>query len=423
MNIRIGNDIKIKFTVRGPYGFDKVNVKQMRCYLVNTAFESHQGNYFASKRKRFPYEPFPQFYTPSKYTIHGCGPHHYHERPLYKCDYATFCSGFHDMHYWPYYRGFGIVPDKFVDCDPHCLPMKPGKFDAPTFLAPSKLEGEENKASAYFPACEQLICGPYKLVVVLVVYDSGWGRNDLHTYTIDYGTLFNLVDDETGMDGNIIIDGDTGLIDGGAVTRLYFADKDIYINVNSDLELGEYDNRENLYDLYAVMENGSTIKYRYDMWQDTQLEFSSDDTIASVTYEGKILTNDTDLNRVAVITAKDPNTGITATVNVHVNNGGTYEYIGFANTTSARDLDFSAEDEQGRRLFTPIKDLEGNQHVENYHNGYYLWIISKDPIKDVNCQLLDVPLADVQMIGEGYYCYHCPNPLIATNFDLTIEKG
>lgn len=65
--------------------------------------------------------------------------------------------------------------------------------------------------------------------------------------------------------------------------------------------------------------------------------------------------------------------------------------------------------------------MAGNHHVENFDNGYYLWLISKEPIKDVNCKLLDVPLDDVQMLGDSYYCYRCPNPLIAIDFDLTVE--
>lgn len=421
MNIRIGNDIKIKFTIRGPYGFDRVNVKQMRCYLVNTAFESHKND--CEIIKRFPREPFPQFYTPSKYTIHGCGPHHYHVKPYNKRDYSTFCPGFNDAHIWPYYNGFGIVPDKFVDgcCHP-CGPiMKPGKLDAPTFLAPSVLEEEDNKASAYFPACEQLICGPYKLVVVLVVYDSGWGRNNLHTYTIDYGTLFNLVDDESGLDGNIIIDGDTGQVDGGSIKRLYFAKSDIFVNINSDLELGEYDTRSNLYDLYAVMENGSVVKYRYDMWQSNKLTFSSDDPIVDVTYAGQLIINDYDYNKQAVITVKDESSEATASITVHINNANAKEYIGFSDKENAFDLDFEAQDGEGRQLFQSVSQMAGNHHVENFNNGYYLWLISKEPIKDVNCKLLDVPLDDVQMLGDSYYCYRCPNPLIAINFDLTVE--
>lgn len=420
MNIRIGNDIKIKFTLRGPYGYDKVNVKQMRCYLVNAAFENLPEE--QNPHKHFPFEPFPQFHAPSKYAVKGCGHPHYNGLPYNICGYSTnFCSDFHDYHWWPFYSGFGTRPDRFTDCH-RPIPDKKGPSFDTVFLAPSIVEEEDQKASAFFPACEQVLLGPYRLIVVLVVWDQGWGRNNLHTYTLDYGIMFNLVDDETGMDGNIIIDGDTGEVEGGTIKKLYFAQDDIYVNMNSNISLGEYDIRQNLYDLYAVLDNGSTINYRYDLWQNNKLEFSSDDPIVDVTYEGKLVINEGDQNDIAVITVKDAEDGAKAQITVHINNANLFEYIGFANTEKAYELNFDSVDNEGRNLFTAVKDLNGNQHVENFNTGYYLWIISKDPIKDVNCHLLDVPLAEVQMIGEGYYCYHCPNRLIATNFDLTIEK-
>ena len=156
MNIRIGNDIKVKFTIRGPQGFDKVNVKQMRVYFINSLFENVETD--CSVKKRFPKEPFPQFYTPSKYSIHGCGPWQYNTMPR-KCDYATFVPGFNDPHIWPYYNGFGVTPDKFTN---YKIPVKPGfyQMEGPSYLAPSKLEKEDKRASAYFQAGDQLYCGP-----------------------------------------------------------------------------------------------------------------------------------------------------------------------------------------------------------------------------------------------------------------------
>lgn len=424
MNIRIGNDIKIRFTLRGPFGFDSVNVKQMRCYLINTAFDNNIDFPEDKPRRprRFPFEPFPQFHAPSRYAVKGCGYPHYNTLPYNRCDYSAFCPGFIDYHWWPFYSGFGTRPDKFTCCTPPFPDKKPIKEFDPVFLAPSIIEEEDKKASTYFPACEQIMCGPYRLVVVLVVWDQGWGRNNLHTYTLDYGILFNLVDDESGMDGNIIIDGDTGEIEGGAIKRMYFENQDIYLTINEDLEFGEFDNRQNLYRLYCVLENGSTIEYEYDLWSDHKLNFESDNPLVEITYEGKLMVNDSAHNGIAHITVKDPNSDATTKCTVHVNSEG-YEYIGFANTTKAYELDFDAVDSQNRRLFQAVDELEGNQHVENFNTGYYFWIISRDPIKDCNCSCFDVPLDEVQMLTEeGYYCYHCPNPLIATKFDVSIVK-
>lgn len=421
MNIRIGNDIKVKFTIRGPQGFDKVNVKQMKVYFVNAAFENTETD--CAVKKRFPKEPFPQFYTPSEYTIHGCGPWQYNSMPR-KCDYATFVPGFNDPHVWPYYNGFGITPDKFTNNCCGITSGKPKGYDTTgfTFLAPSKLTEQEDSAEAYFPAHEQFTAGPYKMIAVLVMYENGWGRNDLHTYTIDYGTIFNLVDDETGMVGNIVINGDTGEVEGGTIRRMYFSSEDYYVNAATTLSFGEQDSRDITYQLYTLLNNGSIVEYEYNMWQNNKLTFTSDNDVVIVTYEGKLIINDINANEVATITVRDPNGDAVATCRIHVNTMGAKEYIGFANTTNASEIDLNAKDAKGRPLFVGMSNLQGNQSVVNYNKGYYLWLFSLDPIKDVNCRLLDVPLAQVQMLGNVYYCYHCPNPLMATNFDLTIEK-
>ena len=51
MNIRIGNDIKIKFTIRGPYGFDKVNVNGDEASILYTYLKKHQKGFFGKKIK------------------------------------------------------------------------------------------------------------------------------------------------------------------------------------------------------------------------------------------------------------------------------------------------------------------------------------------------------------------------------------
>mgnify|MGYP000247111148 CR=1 FL=1 len=47
------------------------------------------------------------------------------------------------------------------------------------------------------------MCGNYKLVVCVVIFEPGWGRCDLHTYTIDYGDVLQLVDDSSAAQGDI----------------------------------------------------------------------------------------------------------------------------------------------------------------------------------------------------------------------------
>lgn len=190
--IRTGNDIKVMFTIEGPASKDTVNMKQLRVYFVKNP---QQHTCFV---KRFPKEPFPQFYTPSEYTTHCCGKFEYNVNPSYnKCEYATCGGGCHDYHIWPNYNGFGINSKKFDDC---CSKPKPNEF-----MAPFCLEEYTNDVSAYFPACQQHD-GVYRVIVVMTAYESGWGKHNLHTYTIDYGEVFELTHDESGEQGEIIID-------------------------------------------------------------------------------------------------------------------------------------------------------------------------------------------------------------------------
>lgn len=426
MNIRIGNDIKVKFTITNLTDFDRTNVKQMKVYFVNTNFENTKRD--CSVRKRFPKEPFPQFYTPSKYAVHGCGPWGYNTMPR-KCDYANFCPGINDPHLWSYYNGFGIVPDKFVDCTCGMVSGKPadGSMD-PIFLGPSRILEDTNNAEAYFPANEQIMCGPYKMMVVLVVYEQGWNRNNLHTYTIDYGTLFNIVDDESGMCGNIIVNGDTGKIEGSKVVRAYFEKSEYYVESNSLLQLGEPDSKGNPYILYLVLDNGSVIQYGQSIWQSYHIDFTTDSESVLATAEGSIKIFDESANQQVTLTARVPEfyaaaeKEIEVSCTLHIEAQSQKEYIGFSATTNASKLNFQAIDEVNRKLFISADELSGNIHLQNYNPGYYLWIATKTPIKDVNCNHFDVPLTDPQIINDGHYCYLCPNKLIATNFDLTIER-
>ena len=411
MNIRIGNDIKVKFTIRGPQGFDKVNVKQMRVYFINSLFENVETD--CSVKKRFPKEPFPQFYTPSKYSIHGCGPWQYNTMPR-KCDYATFVPGFNDPHIWPYYNGFGITPDKFSDC---CCGMSSGKpkgYDSSsfTFLAPSMLVEDENKAEAYFPAHQQFISGPYKMVVVLVMYESGWGRNNLHTYTIDYGVVFNLVSDQSGQQGNITIELDQDI---RSITPYV---KDLYINMGSSLKLGQNDINGSLYDI--TIDYGNGLNLNYSESQITKLIFTSSDPIVQIGKDGTITTSEVSQDKTVTITVTDEKETASTTFNVHVK-FLQKESIGFAESTNIADVDLNGVDSEGRKLFKQVNNLEGDIQVENHNTGYYLWIVSRSQIKSVTSSGFTIPLNSPIKQGDLYY-YVCPNPQIATTWVINIKK-
>lgn len=194
--VRIGNDICLQVHLRELTDFDQHNIKQLRAYLINV--ESQNPNPICVDACRC-----------------NCGPRGYHfypwsccRRPYitvnpvagpaplpcgYRC--YTGCVGCHG---W----------DRF-GCNHHC-----GHIDSyfipdsavDRFLAPSKVLSEKNEIEVYFPAKDQLECGTYKLVVVIAAFEHGWGRSDVHTYTIDYGDVFTLVNDSDGASGYVKID-------------------------------------------------------------------------------------------------------------------------------------------------------------------------------------------------------------------------
>lgn len=407
MNIRIGNDIKVNFTIKTPKQESLLNVKQIRCYFINTSYKESQS--CCDIIKRFPREPFPQFYTPSKYTLHNCGRFEYNVNPCYtKCDYSTFGS-FHDPHWWPFYNGFGINPSHFINCVHHNL-------DFPKYLAYSELLEGENQVSTYFPATKQIMAGPYKLVVVLVLYEEGWNKNNLHTYTIDYGTIFNLVCGEDGQSGDIVINLDETIVDQNTITKINIVTDTIYINENQTLNIGQNDLYNNPYNIELYLSNGKKVVYNPDDY-DYNIKFESDSNFLSIDKEGNISATTVEKDSVAIVTVTgDNNTFAEFTVHVMRTNRS---YIGFANTTNAQEIDLDSVDSENRKLFEEVESISGNHYVQNFNSGYYLWIISTKEIKNVTSSSFNVPISEVQKVND-YYCYYCLNPLIATDFNITI---
>lgn len=409
MNIRIGNDIQVRFLLRGPEGFEKGNVKQMKVYFINESSTNVIDKH--TNTKYYCGEAFPQTFVPSEYSLHTCGSAQYYVSPYDKCSYSTFGGGFHDAHYWPYYNGFGVTPDKFTN---YKIPVKPGfyQMEGPSYLAPSKLEKEDKRASAYFQAGDQLYCGPYKMIVVLVLYDQGWNKNDLHTYTIDYGVVFNLVSDQSGEQGNITIDLDQNVVEISPCA------KDIYVNMNSSLSIGKNDIQGNLYDISIKYQNGTTLCYSES--KITALKFESSNTSVQIDENGKISTSEVSQDTTSTITVANEEYGLSTTFTVHVK----YlqkESIGFASSTDISKVDLNGVDSEGRKLFKQVDNLEGNTQVTNYNNGYYLWIVSRSQIESVTSSGFPVPINGPTKQGDLYY-YVCPTAQIATTWVINIKK-
>lgn len=225
--IRIGNDIRLKLKIEPntQAGFDKIDefdqssVKQLRCYLINTT-------YFRRKKDDIGPKPFirvgfPEFYQPTPNNINNAGFPSYYMKPANMYNYDRFAPDFHDFHWWPGYRGFGLHPEHFHDHCPHlwhgprpkpshcgfepwCNPIdphighehvpacaqphhpEPEPYDIygrpaedhrhpnpflPYYLADSQVTNVKNVITCMFPAVQQKLCGTYKLVVILTVFE------------------------------------------------------------------------------------------------------------------------------------------------------------------------------------------------------------------------------------------------------------
>lgn len=425
MDIRIGNDVRMILTLRGPQDYDSSNIKQLRCYLINTSKPEHcECDGKCPIPRRFPNEPFPQFYTPTPYTLHGCGKPCYHVYPYNsKRRYDAYSCGFHDYHYWDGYRGFGLVPGKFSADPGYNMPLLPcGPCDckkkcpqAPMdFLAPYKILEEKNKIEVYFPAQDQFQAGSYKLVVTAVIWESGWGRTNLHTYTMDYGIVFDLVD-EGGESGNITIDVDTNQIEGHQVVGLSMPNTTVAIWSQSILPINMPDVNNNPYRINCTLSSGIIKQYDGDpeKWPYDKLSFeSSNPSILSVDERGTLIAahveEDTSVN-VQVWNSELPATVMTFTVIVKPAIKG---YIGFSTASSAAAVDLET--------LTAVDSVYGNKDVTNSIYGAYLWIVSPTPVTDIDGGNFDVPFESMGMLNNLYY-YKSANALIECSFDITIK--
>lgn len=249
--IRIGNDIRLNVSLASS-NIDIVNIKHLRCYIVNQTqkevetFDCDWVCHSNSCIHRFPIEPEDCHHCPDKYMIHCCGKPTYYAHPAncyragYTCDPAfgpalmpnhkccccphhglchhhehccpcrkpwePFCRGHH-----PHFDRYEHLDGHFMcDCFDHigrCGGCCDNYHDLDfKFIAPAEMAAGKNMIQCYFPACDQYLCGAYKLVIVLTVYEPGWGCRNLHTYTFDYGIVFTLVDDATGEIGDVTID-------------------------------------------------------------------------------------------------------------------------------------------------------------------------------------------------------------------------
>lgn len=452
--IRIGNDIRLKLKIEpneaaGFYTMDELDqssVKQLRCYLINTSFSKPP---MCEDQKCFKRVGFPDFYHPTENNINNSGFPSYHMRPANVCNYNRFLPDFHDYHWWPGYRGFGHYPEHFHGHKPMPDPMIPVlppdvhaidvfgkdgiKFNGthmgePFYLADSQVLHETNTLTCMFPAVQQKFCGTYKLVVVLTVFEQGWGRHNLRTYTLDRGDIFELVDDDSGESGNIIINTDSTGTRENVLDSVYAENDDYMMATRSTMMIGEHDVNGLDYYIYAKLKDGVVALYNPSDWHFNELLFSSSNPdVLSVGADGTLyaheLTNG--FEETVQITVKDIDNNVSYTFNVTVKDMDTL-LMGFSPVEDIEQVDPSDE------FLIEYSAKDKWYSLYNDEKAQYLWIFSQrrihyikstDDFNELAAELSSgfrVPMTDAVIHG-GYYCYRSAAPIVKGDMNIKIK--
>lgn len=452
--IRIGNDIRLKLKIKpneaaGFYTMDELDqsgVKQLRCYLINTSFSKPPE---CEDCKKFKRVGFPDFYHPTENNINNAGFPSYHMMPANVCNYNRFLPDFHDYHWWPGYRGFGHYPEHFHGHTPVPDPSVPvlppdvhaidtfGKdgikfngthMDEPFYLADSQVLHETNTLTCMFPAVQQKFCGIYKLVVVLTVFEQGWGRHNLRTYTIDKSDVFELVDDDSGESGNIIIDTDSTGARENVLANIYAESDDYMMATRSKMLIGEHDVNGENYNIYATLKDGSVALYNPSDWHFNELLFSSSNPeVLSVGADGTLYAHELEsgFEETVQITVKDIDNNVSYTFNVTVKDMDTL-LMGFSPKDDIEQVDPSDD------FLVEYSAKDKWYALPNGERAQYLWIFSQrrihyikstDDFSELAAELSSgfrVPMTDA-IIHGGYYCYRSAAPILDGTMNIKIK--
>lgn len=450
--IRIGNDIRLNLTLRGPRTYDRANIKQLKCYFVNTSmldcFQADCQHYCrqcdkcVQRCRCIAKCDYPKYHVLPHCCYHDCCNNDF------RCSHYFGCMP--DPHGCNHAAGSCILPPK---CKKPYNAVNCCACDDFTYLAYSRVLQKANAIQCYFPANDQSFCGIYKLIVQVIVYEPGWGRTDLHTYTIDYGDVIELVDDNTGVSGDITVDVDADDIENKNIIAIRIKAKDLTMYEDTKLNIGEKDIKDHKYSIEVDLENGSTVEYNPANWPYESIEFTLNNsdiieinqstcTIRSFKCYG---TNST------TVTATAKNNSVNATFNVTVIGADydyDYDYVGYLSVRpfskemeddykyhfDRDDQGFESDDQENItkvgvgnvdvNLLTKSKDLSNGITVQNDIDGQYLWIVTRRPIEYAananTCTssnvipVFSIPLTTPQKKdNDGKYYYCCPNPMKA----------
>lgn len=451
--IRIGNDVRLNLTLRGPRTYDRANIKQLKCYFINTSMlDCFQADCQHCCRQCDKH-------------VQGCGcmtnicdNPKYHALP-HCCHHDCCHNDFNCSHY------FNCALNT-NGCNPVSEPcILPSKYRKPydavnccacgdfTYLAYSRVLPKANAIQCYFPANDQAFCGIYKLIVQVIVYEPGWGRTDLRTYTIDYGEVIELVDDNTGISGDITVDVDTNDIENRDIIAIRIKAKDLIMYENTKLNIGDKDIKDHKYSIEVDLENGSTVEYDPTNWPYGPIEFTltNSDIVQIDQSTGAINSFQCDGTNSTIVIVSAKNGSVDATFKVTVI-GGDYDYIGYLPVRpfskemeddykyhfDRDDQGFESDDQENitkvgvnyvdTKLLTRSKDLSNGITIQNDIDGQYLWIVTRRPIEyaaNINTSTtsnvihtFNIPLTTPQKKrNDDKYYYCCPNPIKANRIN------
>lgn len=441
--IRIGNDIRLLVSLgESASDWDKRNIKDIQAYLINTSVRDFEKNHW-NNAPRFPRDPQSKFFRPSAHNLNRCGRPGYNCWPMDHDPNYVFDNGFHR----PVYHGFGLEPGRWPHRwfgwtrhhDPafgHRSLLDPVELHIDeefTYHALSKETKGDYNIQVFFPAQDQLMCGTYKLVIVVTSYVAGWGRNNLHTYTKDCGAIFELVDDESGMYGDVTIDASTGEYLGGIdsiiIGSIETPVSHLYITSGETLALGDIDARHNRYQIY-IETNGGDITQWEPGDVDAPLTFTSTrEHVVMVDNYGTITAlswDDVKDNPNAEITISDGNNIIKTIKVTVVDKDADVIYVGFS-TKSSWDSTLIDELEK-------YDDTNEKFSVRNNVDGAYFWVSSKQILKYLNkqnplvtvgvtSQRFPVPMAKAVYENDRYW-YRSVNKIQPVEMrDIKIETN
>lgn len=156
MEIRIGNDIQIVTKVTNLESYSQSDVQSVECILMYTPFN---------------HDCFHHHYTPTEYTIHGCG------NPIYN-----------------------VYPHQHKVWHGCAAP-----FAFKHIQLEYTLDLENGTITSTFESTRQFHCGMYSYVIKIELSENGYGTDNIHQYTLDFGEIFELSHCPAGSCGNVVV--------------------------------------------------------------------------------------------------------------------------------------------------------------------------------------------------------------------------